>query len=329
MAKVHPLQNAPRTAYGTRGAYVLAGTKHGIVASKWPRKRGKATQGYDFYRQTEFGLVASLVASPNPYDYGTAVEMAKGTEQVPRDILQMAAMGVYYIFRFKNGDEWIGERLLQPNVQYILDQLGGGPGSIIYRAEIGWVTFNDGEAGQVLTFDGFRPIWADPTGGGGSSAPPRMLYPQSFTLDGRNAATLGTVYRSRMPMEISHLGAFVLPRGGSTFELSLWSLAGNDLDIKLGACPPITSTVSTDLYIEAALPTPVAMLADARYAMLVTRTDGGTSPLEHTIRSNQAPDGASIYTQSSNIYLNSIAPGVGDTLNIDNDYRCTVLKGTW
>lgn len=329
MAKVRPLQNAPRTAYGTRGVYVLSGTKHGIVASKWPKPRGKATQGYDFYRQTEFGLVASMVASPNPYDYGTAVEMAKGTEQVPRDILMMAAMGTYYRFQFKNGDIWEGYRTLQPNVQSILDQLGAGPGALIWRAPVGWVSLEIPAAGKVLTSDGFQPRWEDPQGGGGDAAPARMTYHPTITGDGRNARTMGARYKPRMPMSLTHLGAYLGNHPDETIVFSVWSMAGNALDIKLAETLPVTAPAGGDLYIEGQLDATAELLPGVNYALLATQDTGASIPNDLVTRSNERPQGAMLYDQQGNMRTSTYPLAPGTTMTLDNDWRVMIAKGTW
>lgn len=47
-----------------------------------------------------------MAANPTGPDLATAIHMAKGTEQVPRDILTMAAMARYYTFVAPDGSTW-------------------------------------------------------------------------------------------------------------------------------------------------------------------------------------------------------------------------------
>lgn len=151
-----------------RGAFEVAVYGDKIVAKKWKRKRGRALQGYDGYRQLQFGIAAYWASHVEPLQYETAVEMAKGTQQVPRDILMMAMMGTYYEFLMPDGSILQGARMTNPNPQYILDLITDEIGSLLWRAPVGWVGITPGYPGQVLVLapDG-EPNWVDGAGGGG------------------------------------------------------------------------------------------------------------------------------------------------------------------
>lgn len=69
---------------------------------------------------------------------------------VPRDVLQMAAMGVYYEITDEDGNEWKGWRMVQANAQFMLDQVTNVPGSMLYRAPVGWLGLPIGGFGQTL-----------------------------------------------------------------------------------------------------------------------------------------------------------------------------------
>lgn len=149
----------------SRGAFYIRATKHGLVAQAWPRKRGMATTGYDFYRQREFAIAARWASHPEPKMYQTAVEMTRGTEQVPRDVIMMAIMGTYYTFVLPDGTEVTGARVTNPNPQYILDLITEEVGSMIWRDTIGWVGITPGEPHQILQLDiNGVPTWVDAAG---------------------------------------------------------------------------------------------------------------------------------------------------------------------
>lgn len=170
MAKVVLGNVSPGATPLARGALLIRDTKHGAVASKWPKKRGRAKSGYDFYRQTEFGWASRAAATPNPLDLMTATEMVKGTTYVPRDFLVMAAFGRAYDIVSPDGVTWENYRDVN-NPQYMLDLIGDTVGSVIYRAEIGWVILPPATNGYVLTMVDGIPSWEAPTGGGGGGAP--------------------------------------------------------------------------------------------------------------------------------------------------------------
>lgn len=84
----------------------IRNTRWGIVAQKRPGKPKKPpTKLQQQYRQ-RFALAARMASDPTSLDLRTAIEMAKGTEQVPRDILTMAALGRYYEIVGPDGELW-------------------------------------------------------------------------------------------------------------------------------------------------------------------------------------------------------------------------------
>lgn len=161
MAKVKLGNLDPRAFATVRGVLLLRDTRWGPIVQKWPRKRGKYKTPYDFYRQTEFGIAARDASNPEPLSFQTAIEMAKGTEQVPRDILMMAAYGRYYVIMEEDGTIWENGRDMTNNPQYVLDLIGNTVGSIIYRAEVGWVLLPPGNDAQVLVSMAQVPQWVD------------------------------------------------------------------------------------------------------------------------------------------------------------------------
>lgn len=177
MAKVTPA-NVSLNAFPRVAKKVLVrDTKHGLIAQAWPKKRGKATSGYDFYRQTEFGIAAAWAADAEPNQLQTAINMAAGTVLVPRDILIMAMMGTFWTFVMPDGTVKGSWRVPNPNPQLVLDMISDTVGSILYRAPIGWVALGPGNNGQLLAIIANTPTWVDapvtPVGGG-------VVYPRFF-----------------------------------------------------------------------------------------------------------------------------------------------------
>lgn len=145
-------------------------TKYGPHIQAWPRPRGRARSGYDLYRQIEFGIAAQLAAHPFPLDLIMAQRVTKDTTEVPRDWLMRCAMGTGIRITLEDGTELVPARMVTNNPLYWLDLITDLPGSVLYRANIGWIGLLPGETGQVLTFiDHDHIVWADPAGSGGGS----------------------------------------------------------------------------------------------------------------------------------------------------------------
>ena len=159
MAKIDEATLVPDATVGTRGVMVGHRPKRGAYVHKWPRKRGKWATPADFYRQQEFGWVARGVASPQPTMLATAINYAKGADQVPRDILMMAAYGMLYELTFLDGTPIEYYRMVAPNAQLILDQVTDTPGAMMYRSPLGWIEIPPGNDADVMAIVNQQPQW--------------------------------------------------------------------------------------------------------------------------------------------------------------------------
>lgn len=159
MSKINLGRNITGQTPRTRGGFYIVPGKRGPIAIGWPKPRGKAKTPYDYYKQEEFGLAGRMASSALADEVLTAMEMCKGTQQVPRDILTMCIFGTYYQLINEDGFIWPTFRSMAPNPQYMLDLVSNTVGDMLYRAEIGWVGLARGAQGNVLTMDNGFPIW--------------------------------------------------------------------------------------------------------------------------------------------------------------------------
>lgn len=162
MAKVYLLSPQQGNTPRSKGDFLVLATKHGWVAQKWPKKRGAAKTPYDRWRHKEFGLVANMVSSPIDLDYGTALEMVKGTTYVPRDFLMMCVFANAYVIKNPDGTEWTRYRDMTNNPQYMLEQLTNTPGALIVRGDEFWTYLPPASNGDVLTMVDGMPQWEEP-----------------------------------------------------------------------------------------------------------------------------------------------------------------------
>lgn len=179
MAKVTLANIPPGATTSKLGSYVLRDTKNGPVVAKRPPGRKPARQGYAYFHEQEFGLAARWASNPMPEEFITAQFYAEGTEFVPRDYIIMASYGYLYEITLSDGTTLIPEKLVDPNVQLILDQLSNTPGSVIYRDAVGWHGLGPSVNGYVLALQNGLPAWLPGVGfsGGGIDA-------QLFTASG-------------------------------------------------------------------------------------------------------------------------------------------------
>lgn len=141
------------------GQYYLARGNGGLLAKKWPRKRGRAATPAQLYKETEFGTAARWASSPDPGQLESAIVASKGVNNVPRDFLTASAFGTHTQFYFEDGTEWTRYRDVTVNAQLVLDQVTDDPLSIVWRSQGGWIGATPNAAGQVLTYNGGEVLW--------------------------------------------------------------------------------------------------------------------------------------------------------------------------
>ncbi len=103
MVKVLPANLAPYTYPRVRGVFLTRLSRGVIIGQSWPRKRGKPTNPNVVFTSKQFSLAAQMAANPEPMSYVTAVEMTKGTDWMPRDLLIRAAFGKAYEIALPTG----------------------------------------------------------------------------------------------------------------------------------------------------------------------------------------------------------------------------------
>jgi len=205
-----------------RGVVYERATRWGRVVEKWPRRRGKATSGYDLYRQLEFGYVARFIGGASVAEQETARYWTKGTDFVFRDMLMQLAMGKGFIIIDAQGNVWQSWRVTNPNPQLILDLVGNTPGAVLYRSSLGWVIATPGAVGTVLTTVADGVVAFAPGGAGGSEWTDLPISPTSFGA----AWSTGELYEAGAGIAVGD-GAILEVRavasrpGGAAFNLNL------------------------------------------------------------------------------------------------------------
>lgn len=165
--KLEPDPLVPDQYVTVRGVVYVRQTRWGAVAQAWPRPGPRGNSAGQKWRRAEFGLVAASLSNRRSTEYETAVNLAKGTNFVPRDILMMTQMGTFYEIVDETGKVWRGWRFVVDNVQDVLEQLTNLPGALIMRGVDFWEYIEVGNNGDVLTIVDGVPAYAPATGGGG------------------------------------------------------------------------------------------------------------------------------------------------------------------
>ena len=104
--KVKPGALQPDTVPAVHPLFYVRGGPRGLVLQAKPRRRNRPLSVVELQWQQRFAFAAQMASSPYWADLGTAIEDARGTEQVPRDFLTAAALGRYYVLEGVDGQVW-------------------------------------------------------------------------------------------------------------------------------------------------------------------------------------------------------------------------------
>lgn len=137
----------------------------------------------------DFVAAVKLIKQATPDEVDAAYKNAVGTPFLPRDLLMAAAYGKMVRVVTTDGQVWRGIRLMQTEIQTMLDSISATPGVILVRTDDGWAALLPGSNNQVLTLDGATglPDWKDSQGGGGGGgggAATEFYVPQFDAHDG-------------------------------------------------------------------------------------------------------------------------------------------------
>lgn len=312
MAKVTKPEHGYPRIYGL---VTTAHTKWGPVIKAWPRPRVRVYTPDRFYREAEFGVAAGIAAHPFSRDYVMAKSWVEGTDMVPRDILTMMALGTFYIFEDDSPDPLHSARAMNPNAQWILDGITDQPGSIIYRTELGWVHLPPANAGYVLTMANGEPFWAPATGGGGVANPwytsaagdwsgSSGATKMQWVVPGCDMNLLKFMFIVDGPADAVWFPA-VYKFNVSTISNVVWT--GDDQTITSDGRQIIASEDIADL----------VLLGGESYGIAAVRTDAGPYYGLNMPASNGTPGGVPFNGNNNRLKLDSVLPGVGDTVSVD------------
>jgi hypothetical protein len=146
--------------YPGDGFVRMKGVAHRFYSQRWqrwvwrslPKSDGAESPARKRQRDT-FKLVVQGIKNVPPDDYTAAVELAKNSPYLRRDILMKAAQGTLVHMIDTDGRYWMGTRDAIQAIQPMLDSISATPGAMIYRGTNYWADIAPGSPGQVLSID--------------------------------------------------------------------------------------------------------------------------------------------------------------------------------
>lgn len=307
----------PRALPEARGIYQVVQYRGGLIVKKWPKKRGSPKTPGDWYHTMEFGTVAAWVSRPHYLDYGTAVEFAKGTEQIPRDILMMCAYGLYFDVYLPDGQLMPKVREMSTNAQFVLDQITEETGALVWRSPIGWIGLPPGNNGQVLSLQNQGLIWADVSGGQAGGAP-ALLTSVPTGAENTGAAAKGHVFYPRVPIQPTRLEAYGDFSNTASYHFEIWSTVGISLTSQIYIGPSFTPAINGLQSVNQPIETLVNLEAGIRYVALFIRDNGTDTTSPGIYQSNAIDYGFPVRNVSFRGLVYKKFPVSGDLITINN-----------
>lgn len=296
-----------------KGSFLTRGSVGKVIAQKWPKGNGRAKSPFDRQRQMEFAAIAKWASSPFDLDLFTAIEMARGTQYVPRDILMMAAYGRYYTISDMEGNEYMPARDARPDINYMLDSITSAYGSMIFRDNGGWNDIPIGSNGQVLTLKANLPTWEDPQGGSSSASPSLQLSPSAILNHSLPGASMAQPWKMPKPWTLTKIGTLINGTIGHQYKISAWTLVGNTLDDLIDESATITITTAGQQYHELTFTAPFDVETEQIVAAMLTRMDASASTPPQMYGSNSNPIGPIKLLSYGTLYAPTKTPATGDT----------------
>jgi hypothetical protein len=266
-----------RQSLNIKGAVYVRQTRWGLVAQKWPRKRGVGKTPYDKFRQAEFAWVAHQASQPLPVEYDTAVALTKDTLLMPRDLLMMAMYGSALEFSLPDGTILPRFRDVTNNPQYVLDQVTDEVGAMLYRSEEGWIWVNPGNDGSVLFIKDRSPFWGSLPFANGGPTSQRQIAGE--TASSSAFATKGNRINLTEQLFLDQVQAKIATSAGKNYILNVGKYVGTAVTEFLIDPITIVPSTSANAVLTFNLPEVVQFDAGTDYFISITRDDitGSTS----------------------------------------------------
>lgn len=296
--------------------------------------RTKAPTQAQLYSQRTLMVAAAFLHEITAFEYDQCKALAGASGYTWKDQFYAMLYGTGVEFVDKNGVHWYGRRILNANIQQLLDSISEAEGGMLVRTPTGWASLLPGTPGKVLTIDltTSLPNWLDPAGGNATG--PAMVYaPVPASTWSQNFASIGELFTAQADIVVTGLSLGLNPpAAGCTYKFAVAKF--DPATQKLLEAPAYTAAVTLGTgshaqYPFAALPSPKAISAGESFLVMVTRTDGtATSPTSGylTTVTTAAPYMDHPVRTSICRTLASLAPTTADTWGTVGGFLCWAIS---
>jgi hypothetical protein len=323
--RVKDAANYPQSATRFVGShYTRLDPKFGMVACRWPKKRGSAATPAQRQARDEFTQAVYWAKRPLGSDVEVAQAVTTGTGYLIRDLIESAIFGKVAEIYMKDGRVLKGWRVVATEIQEALDTITTDVGAILVRGPDGWIGLDPGFFQQMILSNGPGqvPAYGPPPFPAGTQYPQATVMPivDAVAVSTSAFATKGQIYGITEQITITSLWASIFPTIGQTYQGSLAILDGGSISPKITAIthgPARTWTgTATQQTIQLPMSTEFIIPAETWIAILVTVTSGtGSTSMPIATGTNTTMLPLMPGYPGSLCRLASTEPAVGNTLD--------------
>ena len=260
-----------------KSATVTYVSRGALVASSWPKKRGRPKSSIT-REQNEWFRQANLLAKyADGQAQWMAIELSRDSPWYPRDILISAMAGRLFETLNLDGVEFRSVAI-RDDVSSDLDFLAGKiPGTIMVRGLDLWDALVPGAPGDVLTSNGPATLPSYAPGAGAASLTHASKIPL-LTFDSESFATKGIVFMPQTAFGVHAIGTRINATVNHVYRGVIFQIGANFVISAIVAeTADITAPSTAHLQLHEAFPAPVTLSANVPYAICWTRRDGSNT----------------------------------------------------
>lgn len=306
------------------GKLLITVNRGQLIASSWPKKRGKPTSQVTLDQNEWFRQANYLAKYADGQSQWMAIRLTKGGPLYPRDILMSAMKGRLFERLLVDGEEWTAVAV-RDDVSSDLDLLAGSDlGTILVRGPDTWQALLPGSTGNVLTSNGLD---AQPTyqPAGAASGHFYIQSGANTTLSGGAFATKGYIFQASRAFTVFAIAMRVNGVSGQTYIGRVIEVNASQVIAAItGSTPEITLSTTAAQLVEATFAVPISIEAERYYCVVWSRTDGSDTSVNGAYHAplTDGVDGLpmvpmAIATDNDvTCWIARVTPTIGETLTI-------------
>jgi hypothetical protein len=254
---------------------------YGVIARKWPRKRGPSGTPAQLAARADFRDVIGWCSEPLNFEIDAAAAATFNTLYMPRDLMEASCYGMPVVAYLKDGRVLRSARMAAQDIDALLDSITANIGDMLVRTSTGWHALSPNTAGYVLTDQGtgIPPQFA-PNSGGGAGTDYTLIH-ANYSGSGTESAAFSTKgaicnFLNQGTVAAVGIGMPSLANGGS-YVARFASLNASNVVQQVVSSGTFVSSSTLGAFPTLALNTTMVVNPGTKYAACISRIDNGNT----------------------------------------------------